>query len=130
MKRSILFACGMLLAMQNSFSVEAGFYYCLPVHAAHLIKMDDGSVTELRIDISGAVQLIVIDNDSIDISGSLFEGSRLVDIISNEENGPVHGRSQTRQFYMDDILHYFYGSTDASNSVAYAEDGMCSRFTH
>lgn len=115
--------------MQNSYSVEAGLYHCFPVHAAHLMKEDDGSVSEIMIDTEGVVSIIVINSESIDISDNRSEQSKLIDVISNEIDGPIQGRTGFRQFFMNDILHYFYGSTDRNNTVAYAEDGMCSRLT-
>ena len=119
----------MFLAMQNSYSVEAGLYHCFPLHAAHLMKADDGSVSEITIGTEGVISIIVIDSERIDISDNRSGEPRLIDIISNENDGPVQGRSGFRQFFMNDILHYFYGSTDSNNTVAYAEDGMCSRLS-
>jgi len=130
MKTKILLAGCLLFAMQNSYAVKAGLYYCVPMHAVHLVKQDNGTVSELDIDTTGVVQIIVISENSIDISGNRSVDSKLVNIISNDVDGPVLGRTETKLFYMDDILHYFYGSTDTSNTIAYAEDGMCSEFNH
>ena len=130
MKSMILLAGCLLFAMQNAYAVKAGSYYCVPMHAAHLMKQENGTVSELDIDITGVVHLIVISESSIDISDNRSDDNKLVNIISNDVDGSVLGRTDSRHFYMDDILHYFYGSTDASNSIAYAEDGMCSEFSH
>ena len=130
MKRSFLLAGFLLFAMQNSYAVKTGLYYCVPMHAAHLIRQENGSVSEISIETAGVVQIIVISDKNIDISDSRSTDSKLVNIITNEMGGPVLGRSQTRHFYMDDILHYFYGSTDTSKTIAYAEDGMCREFSH
>ena len=128
MKKLILFVCGVLLAVQNSYSVEAGVYHCVPLHAVHLMKEKDGSFSELRIDTEGVIAVIIIDADKIAISDSRSGKSRLIEIIANEPGGSIQGRSGLRRFYMDGILHYFYGSIDEDGTVAYAEDGMCSRF--
>ena len=130
MKRTILLAGLLLLALPDAHAVKAGLYYCVPMHAAHLIRHENGAVAEMSTDISGVVQIIVISDQRIDISDNRSDDSKLVNIVTNEMGGAILGRSETRHFYMDDILHYFYGSTDASNTVAYAEDGMCSLFVH
>ena len=130
MKITILLAVCLIYAMQNSYAVKTGLYYCVPMHAAHQFKQDNGAASELDIDITGTDHMIVISEDSIDISDNRSVDSKLVSIISNDTHGPVLGRTETRLFYMDDLLHYFYGSTDAGNSIVYAEDGMCSEFFH
>lgn len=130
MKKNILLICGMFIAMQNALSVEAGLYYCIPVHAAHLIQADDGSITELILDTQDVVHIIVISTDSIEFSDNRFEDSKQIDVISNDLNGNILGRSETRRFYMGQNLHYFYGSTDVNNTVAYAEDGMCRKISY
>lgn len=129
MKKVILLICGILLPMQNSFTVEEGLYYCIPAHAAHLIQQGNGSVSELMIDTDGVILIIVIGAERIDISDSRFEERKLVEIIANDVTGSIIGRSGSIQFYMDDILHYFYGSIDGISTIAYAEDGMCSKFS-
>jgi len=130
MKRTILLAGLLLLVLPDAYAVKTGFYYCVPMHAAHLIKHENGVVAETNIDISGVVQIIVISDKRIDISNNRSDASKLVNIVTNEMDGAILGRSETRHFYMNDILHYFYGSTDAVNTVAYAEDGMCRLFVH
>lgn len=127
MKNLILLLGCTLFAVQNSYPVEAGLYHCFPVHAAHLMKEDDGTISEIMIDTEGVISIIEIDTHNIDISDNRSSNAKLIEIISNEIDGPIQGHSGFRRFYMDDILHYFYGSTDERNTVAYAEDGMCMR---
>ena len=129
MKNLILLIVWMLFAVQNTYPVEAGLYHCFPVHAAHLMKGDDGTVSEIMIETEGVISIVVIDSDNIDISDNRSRQTRLIEITSNEADGPVQGHSGFRRFYMNDILHYFYGATNEDNSAAYAEDGMCSRLT-
>lgn len=125
MKKLILLICWTSVAVQNSYSVETGLYHCSPVHAAHLMKQDDGSVSQVMLNTEGVVSIIAINAGNIDISDNRSEQRKQIKIISNASDGPVQGHTGYRHFYMNNILHYFYGATDESNSVAYAEDGRC-----
>ena len=127
MKKLILLLFGTLLALQNSHAVEAGLYHCSPVHAAHLMKQDDGTVAQVMIDTEGVVAIIEINTSNINISDNRSEQRKLIKITSNDSNGPVQGHTGARYFYMNNVLHYFYGATDEGNTVAYAEDGLCSK---
>ena len=115
--------------MQNSYSVEAGLYHCSPVHAAHLMKQDDGTVSQVMINTEGVVSIIEINTSNINITDNRSEQRKLIKIISNTGNGPVQGHTDSRYFFMNKVLHYFYGATNESNTVAYAEDGLCSKLT-
>ena len=126
-KRCILLACLVLLTMESSFSVEQGYYFCAPVHARHLIQQEDGEVTELVISTKDAAIIILIDETSINITDSRIEKVRLIDVTENVHEGSILGHSGYSRFYMDSILHYFYGSTDPDNTIAYVEDGMCQK---
>ena len=128
MFKIILLFCSMILMLRDACAVETGLYHCFPVHAAHLMKQDDGEISEIMIATEGAIALIQIGADKIEITDSRSAQHKIIAIISNENNGPIQGRSGTRLFYMNNILHYFYGSTDQNNAVAYAEEGMCHRF--
>ena len=121
--------CWMLLAVQNSYSVEAGLYHCSPLHAAHLIKQDDGTVSQVMIDTEGVVSIIEINTSNINITDNRTEQRKQIKITSNAGNSPVRGHTGFRYFFMNIALHYFYGATDESNTAAYAEDGLCRKLT-
>ena len=129
MKKLILLICLMFLAVQNTYAVEAGLYHCSPVHAAHLIKDDDGTVSQVMINTEGVISIIVINASNIDISDNRSEQRKLIKIISNASDGAIQGHTGYRYFYMNNVLHYFYGATGENDSAAYAEDGLCSKLT-
>lgn len=72
--------------------------------------------------------VITVDDGSIRIVDSRADERKSINIIKNNTQGSVIGKSGSRQFYMDAVLHYFYGSLGNEGSVAYAEEGMCRRF--
>ena len=72
--------------------------------------------------------VVTVDGTSIRILDSRANKSKSIDIVNNSKRGPITGKSGTRQFYMDTVLHYFYGSTNNEGTVAYAEEGRCQRF--
>lgn len=129
MRNLVLLIGCTLCAVQNSYPVDTGLYHCFPVHSAHLMKQEDGTVSEIKVDTEGVISIIVIDADKIDISDNRSRQSRLLQITANEPGGPIQGQSGFRRFYMNNVLHYFYGATNDDDSVAYAEDGMCSRLS-
>lgn len=128
MCKIILLICSTFFMLQDVRAVEAGLYHCFPRHAAHLMKQDDGEISEITIATEGVVAIIQIGSDKIEITDSRSAQNKVIAIISNESRGPVQGRSGPRLFYMNDGLHYFYGSADLNNTVAYAEEGICHRF--
>ena len=128
MIKLILLICSMFIMLQDAGAVEAGLYHCFPVHAAHLMKQDGGGISEITIATEDAVVIIQIGTDKIEITDARSTQNKVIAIISNESGGPIRGHSGPRLFYMNDMLHYFYGSTGTNNRVAYAEEGMCHRF--
>lgn len=128
MFKIILLLCGVFFMLQDTGAVETGLYHCFPAHAAHLLQQDDGEFSEITLSTEGAVAIIQIGADRIEITDTRSAQKKVIAVISNESDGSIQGQSGLRRFYMNGNLHYFYGSTDQNNTVAYAEEGMCHRF--
>jgi len=122
-----LFFC-FLIPLADCFAVESGTYHCTPVHAVHYLARDDGTMSEQFVGNNNAMIVITVDDGSIGILDSRADERKSINIINNFAQGSVIGKSGSRQFYMDPVLHYFYGSLENEGAVAYAEEGRCRRF--
>lgn len=124
----ILIIIMLLLPLPRAFAVEPGTYHCTPVHSIHYLAREDGDMSEYYVNNKNVMIVITIDQGNILIVDNRANEKKSIDIINNVAQGSVIGKSGTRQFYMDTVLHYFYGSVDNGGAVAYAEDGRCERY--
>lgn len=127
-KRILLILIMLLLPMTRSLAVEPGTYHCTPVHSIHYLAKEDGDMSEYYVNNENIMIVITIDNGSIRILDNRARDKKSMDIINNAAQGSVIGKSGNRQFYMDPVLHYFYGSVEDGGAVVYAEEGRCRRF--
>ena len=102
---SLLAGC-LVFATQHVYAVKTGLYYFIPVPAARLVIQDNGTVSELERDTTGAVQMIVINEDRIDISDNRAIDSKQVNILI-VLNGPVPWRPATRHRISHNDDKYF-----------------------
>lgn len=118
----------LLIPLSDCYAVEQGTYHCTPVHAVHYLAKEDGTMSEHFVRNNDVMIVITVDNGSIGILDSRAEERKSINIINNISQGSVIGKSGSRQFYMDAVLHYFYGSLENEGAIAYAEEGRCQRF--
>ena len=125
----LLFSLAFLITGPGeSYAVETGTYHCAPVHAVHYLALGDGTMSEKFIRNDNVMIVVTVESTTIHILDSRANRKKSIDIVNNSRRGAITGKSGTRQFYMDTVLHYFYGSIENEGAVAYAEEGRCRRF--
>ena len=125
---NLLLFLSLLAALPDSYAVETGVYHCTPVHSVHYLAQGDGKMSEHYVRNDNVMIIITVDNGSIRILDGRASERKSIDIVNNVTQGSVIGKSGNRHFYMDTVLHYFYGSMENDGTVAYAEEGRCRRF--
>ena len=127
-KSNLLIFFLLLAALPESYGVETGVYHCTPVHSVHYLVQGDGKMSEHYVRNDNVMIIITVDNGRIRIQDERANGRKSIDIVNNFAQGSVIGKSGNRHFYMDTVLHYFYGSMENEGAVAYAEEGRCRRY--
>ena len=127
-KLKLLIFCVMLATLPDSYAVETGVYHCTPVHSVHYLAQGDGKMSEHFVRNDNVMIIITVDNGSIRILDGRASERKSIDIVNNTTQGSIIGKSGNRHFYMNTVLHYFYGSMENDGTVAYAEEGRCRRF--
>ena len=126
--KAVLFFLVLLPWFPGPSAVEKGVFHCVPAHSAHYLELGDGEAREVFINNENVIIIITIGKGNIHLQDSRRTERKTIEIVENISDGSVTGRSGTRLFYMDPVLHYFYGAVGEDGNPAYAEDGMCSKY--